>query len=178
MTLDIKTLDSSFAGKAQELLDLCAKNGLIVRPTFFRRSLSVQAKLWRQSRATSIIKAKIDELKNIDCGYLAGILDSVGPQRGPRVTNALPGLSWHNWGQAMDVVFFSLNGVRATPEQLRDGDSIGYTLFGQYCNQLGLRWGGDFKTKDAGHVQLSKQELTKLYTLKQINDHFEELNAA
>ena len=34
--------------------------------------------------------------------FLASVLDGVGPQHGPHVTNALPGLSWHQWGEAVD----------------------------------------------------------------------------
>ena len=177
MTLDINSLTPEFSKKAQELLDLCASNGLVVRPTFFTRSLATQAKLWRQSRSREEIQGTIDHLNSEDCGYLATILEAVGPQSGPWATNSLPGLSWHNWGQAMDVVYVSLNGVKATDEQLRDGNSIGYTLFGQYCNQLGLRWGGDFQHPDYDHVQLNLQEITTLYTIKEVNDHFEALGA-
>ena len=59
------------------------------------RPLEEQAKLYRQSRPSQAIKRKIDSLHERSFDFLAKILESVGPQSGPHVTNARPGESFH-----------------------------------------------------------------------------------
>lgn len=61
-------------------------------------SADAQAKLWRQSRAIQEITAAIKKLASAKANFLASVLDGVGPQHGPHVTNALPGPSWLRWG--------------------------------------------------------------------------------
>jgi hypothetical protein len=63
---------------------------------------------------------------------------------GPRVTNASAGQSYHNWGAAADV-----NPVGGT------GTAEQYRIIGDAAKNLGLTWGGDFKSiKDLDHIQL------------------------
>jgi peptidoglycan L-alanyl-D-glutamate endopeptidase CwlK len=66
-------------------------------------------------------------------------LFAIGRTRpGNIVTNAKPGESWHNFGLAFDVV------------PLVNGKAIWDGPFGEHIGalgkQVGLRWGGDFKT--------------------------------
>jgi len=63
--------------KAQELIKLCAENGMIVDVHQGLRSYATQQKLYNQGRTTP----------------------------GKRVTRARPGQSWHNFGLAVDIVF-------------------------------------------------------------------------
>jgi hypothetical protein len=175
--MDLNTLDPLFCCAAKNLLNLCESHNLIMRPTSLVRTLKYQAKLWRQSRSTDEIQGMIENLYNQDCKFLADLISSVGPQHGPWATNAIPGYSWHNWGLAMDVVFVSLNGIKATRKQQIDGTSEGYKIFGHYAKFLDLTWGGDFKRPDYGHVQFEPFELSKKYNLKEINDHFKALGA-
>ena len=57
---------------------------------------------------------------------------------GPRVTNARAGYSWHNFGTAYDLTLFS--GKNPVWE------SKHYDTAGRIGKELGLRWGGDFKS--------------------------------
>ena len=68
-------------------------------------------------------------------------------QPGRRVTNAGPGQSMHNFGLAFDVgVFVDGKYLPESPQYLSAG-AIG--------KELGLRWGGDFKSiKDEPHFEL------------------------
>jgi peptidoglycan L-alanyl-D-glutamate endopeptidase CwlK len=59
------------------------------------RTAEEQAKLWRQSRSTVQIKEKIQKFKDRQLGFLADILEGVGPQYGRHVTNACCGESYH-----------------------------------------------------------------------------------
>ena len=65
---------------------------------------------------------------------------------GPRVTNARPGSSWHNFGVAYDITLFSgKNPVWESPKYLRAGE-IG--------EELGLEWGHRWKSfRDTPHFQ-------------------------
>lgn len=66
---------------------------------------------------------------------------------GPRVTNARGGYSNHNFGIAFDIGVF--NGSQYVPESPR------YKAVGVLGMELGLDWGGNWKTiKDEPHFQL------------------------
>ncbi len=158
-----------FANTMRQVLGVCfVKHNINMIPTFGIRTLSDQAKLWRQSRSSLEINQEIQKLKASNCDYLANILISVGPQNGPHVTNSLPGLSWHNWGEAIDCLAF----VNNTP--IMSGDAPEYATYAQVAVDYGLTAGDLFKSfKDAGHVQLRKQEILDLYTIKEVNDHFQ-----
>jgi peptidoglycan L-alanyl-D-glutamate endopeptidase CwlK len=67
--------------------------------------------------------------------------------RGPKVTNARPGHSNHNFGLAFDV------GVFEGDDYL--GDSPKYKALGVLGSGLGLEWGGNWRTiVDQPHFQL------------------------
>lgn len=57
---------------------------------------------------------------------------------GPKVTNARAGSSWHNYGVAYDITLFS--GKNPVWE------SRHYDTAGQIGEQLGLEWGGRWRT--------------------------------
>lgn len=167
MTIDFTLLNPDAAVLFKRLIDNCAGAGVTAVPYYGIRTLEAQAKLWRQSRPTSEINAEISSLRKIQCDFLADVLEKVGPQpTGRLVTNAIPGLSWHNWGEAMDC--YILVGGKA------NWQSWNYGQYGISAKAVGLRWGGDFSTPDWGHVQMNQKELNKLYPHKYINDHFKE----
>jgi hypothetical protein len=63
---------------------------------------------------------------------------------GPVVTNAPAGTSFHNWGAAADV----------NPRG-REGTPADYATIGDAAKNLGLNWGGDFRSiKDLDHIQM------------------------
>lgn len=100
------------------------------------------------------------KLMREDHGYEMVILEGYrSPERqaalaamGPSVTQAGPGMSYHQHGLAADCAF------------LRDGKLViseqdpwamrGYQLYGQLAEQLGLTWGGQWRMRDFGHVEL------------------------
>ena len=66
---------------------------------------------------------------------------------GPKVTNAKPGYSWHNFGVAWDFVVFDSNGQPLWNSPLM-------TRCGKIGEELGLEWGGRWKFQDKPHLQL------------------------
>lgn len=157
MSIDFTLLDPTFRPIAEKLITNCQNKGLQLVPYFGLRTLQEQAILWRQSRTSAIVAAQIQSYRDHACDFLADIMEDVGPHNGPHVTNALPGYSWHNWGQAMDCV-------------------VTLGSYSDYANQaclLGLTAGYNFKSfPDLGHVQLNAREIPSLYTIKYVNDYF------
>lgn len=96
--------------KAQRMLKACDDAGINVLVYCTLRSLEEQAKLYRQSRSWAKIKEKMRSLESRGFGFLANVLDSVGPCSGPHTTYAGPGESFHNYAEAFDCV--PMNGGR------------------------------------------------------------------
>jgi peptidoglycan L-alanyl-D-glutamate endopeptidase CwlK len=114
------------------------------------RTLAEQAKLYRQSRSFGEIANKAAMYRAHGYDFLAEALEKVGPQAsGPHVTNAGPGESWHNFGQAFDSVP-TVNGKADW-----NPDGAGYKVYGEITDLLGLEWGGKWKGfRDIPHIQM------------------------
>ena len=68
---------------------------------------------------------------------------------GKKVTNAKGGSSYHNFGLAFDFCVFDDN-----KQPVWDGKE--YSIIGQMGKDMGLEWGGDFKSiKDKPHFQIT-----------------------
>ena len=96
-------LDEGFRPRVEELLEACEKRGQPMRVFYTLRHPIAQAKLYRQSRPWSKIEAAIERLESLEAPYLAACLVEAGPQSGRWATNALPGDSWHQHGEAVDA---------------------------------------------------------------------------
>ena len=171
MTVDFTQLDPGFVVKVQSLLNICQNKGYNFVPRMGFRSLEDENKFWRQSRPTSTVIAEIAKLRAENCDYLADSLENVGPQpTGKWETNTIGGLSWHNWGQALDVLCQNADG-----SFIDNGDDPCYEFLSEQTSSLGMKTGLTFN--DAGHIQMNPQEIPEIYTLKQVNDYFSEKNA-
>ena len=105
MSKHLDGLDPAFRAAVEATIAECAAAGLIMSPYVGARSPAEQARLWRRSRSTSEIMSAVGTLRAAGAAWLAGVLDGVGAQAtGPEVTRALPGLSWHQHGLAVDCV--------------------------------------------------------------------------
>lgn len=174
MSRDITALDTGFQGRIQELLSECRARGIEMRPFHTLRDPFEQARLWRQSRSSSEIQAKLRQLRKKGAPFLAHVIESVGPQHGEPVTNAIPGLSWHQWGEAIDCYWllrdraeWSANRKAALP----DGRKLnGYQLYAELAAAGGLVAGGHWqRLKDWPHVQQRAKEVDHYYSLSEID---------
>lgn len=173
---DINDLTPQMAAKARLFKEKCAEAGVkvLIYATF--GSLESQARLYRQGRTYFKIKDKIYSLRKRGFGFLADIIESVGPQSGNKiVTWAGPGESWHNLKEAFDAV----------PLADVDGDGDLDALWNdeKYAEQwqimyrigieLGLTVGGLWKRKDGPHFQLRKgSNPTRAYKPQQLKEIF------
>ena len=135
MSRDLALLTPEVRIKATETQRLCADQGLTVQIYYTLRTCQEQAILYRQSRSYQEILRKQQSLTDKGFGFLAHVLEQVGPQDGPHVTNAGPGESWHNYGEAFDAVPI-LNGVA-----MWDREDF-YILYGAAVSHVGMNWGG------------------------------------
>lgn len=80
---------------------------------------------------------------------------------GAKVTNAMGGQSYHNYGLAADLALKEpVNG-----DHFPDVHPV-WSIIGEEARKLGLTWGGDFKTiKDRPHVEIkiALAEIRKTY---------------
>lgn len=127
----------------------CATEGVIMRPYFGLRDPVTQAKLWRQSRSHDQVVHAEQRLVDEAAPFLAECLTKAGPQpNGPWKTNALPGQSWHQWGEAMDYVWM-VDGKECWT--VSSDPKNGYRVLARYATALGLTSGMSFGDND--HVQ-------------------------
>lgn len=91
---------------------------------------------------------------------------------GPKVTNAAPGRSMHNYGLAVDIVLI-IDGKIASWDTLKDFDGdkqADWMEVVRIFKAHGMKWGGDFATfKDMPHFEMSFgktiPELLRLHNL-------------
>lgn len=145
MTRDRKDLNPEFNDLLTQLLAHCEKHGYTFVPYFTIRAPAVQAKLWRQSRTRAEINATVKRLREQGAACIAHIIESVGPQPwNRRATNAFPGNSWHQWGEAADLYLKGEDGGAIW-------ESPAYDAMREIAKSLGLHLGPVW---DKGHVQL------------------------
>lgn len=174
MPADLTQLVPDFRIHVEKLIDRCAGRGVAMRPYMGLRTPQEQAKLWRQSRSREQILAKIAELRKVGAGYLADCIEQVGPQHGDPVTNAVPGLSWHQWGEAVDCFWLVDGEAEWSTKRLVKGVN-GYRLMAEEAQALGLTPGGLWtKFPDWPHVQLRPDASPrKTMSLKEVSEEMQ-----
>lgn len=154
MAANIDELTPEFRSIIIKLLDDLKNMGVEMRPYFTVRDPFRQACLWRQSRSILEIEQKISALRSMNAPFLAHCIESVGPQHGDPVTNAIPGMSWHQWGEAVDC-FWVVDGAAEWSVKKNINGVNGYNVFAKNASELKLTPGGFWKSlKDWPHVQL------------------------
>lgn len=160
MSRNITLLDAEFQTSLLKAVGKALDRGFRYTCYFTLRDPFTQCRFWRRSRSTAEVLEKIDELKMRNCDFLAHCLESVGPQRMDRwATNAIGGLSWHQYGLAADL-YHNVDGkANWSPD--------GYEVLAEECNKVGLHTG--LKWGDAGHVQAHEESPHQVFTLDEID---------
>jgi peptidoglycan L-alanyl-D-glutamate endopeptidase CwlK len=181
MAADLNQLEPVFRDKMIALYaDLKNTRGYEFRPVFTTRSPWAQARLWRQSRTAEEIEKTYQHLADQHAPFLVKVLRDVGPQSGRWATNALPGLSWHNWkpARACDSVLIYLGKMcwdeRETFLSPSDKPKVveAYALYASLGEQLGLK--SLAAIHDIGHLQLDHYEIPHLHPLSVVSQHMED----
>jgi peptidoglycan L-alanyl-D-glutamate endopeptidase CwlK len=155
MPISIDDLDTEFRAKLEIVLNECAGTGVDMMPYAAIRSPFDQGRLWRQSRSKAEVEEKIASLTARGAPFLAHCIEAVGPQFGGHVTDAVPGLSWHQWGEAVDCYW--LHDGKAEWSIEVGGESNGYRVYAECATKAGLVAGGYWQSiKDWPHLQKRK----------------------
>lgn len=168
---NISDLTKDMQAEANFVVYKCKENGVDLLIYCTLRSLEEQAVLFRSSDPTGVkVKAKIKKFRERGLGFLADIIEAVGPQKYTGwKTNAAPGESFHNYRMAFDAV--PMLGGKAIWNY--EDYPEGWDAYGQACKMVGLEWGGNWpaKHKDMPHAQLGKGgNPLKIYPPDQIQD--------
>lgn len=155
----------SFHAEVSDVIDLCKEKNVIIVPYSTLRDPWEQAKLWRQSRGESEIQRAIKRLKDGGAKWLAEVIESVDPQYGNHVTDALPGMSWHQWGEAVDCYVADHAG-----KPIWDGQHPGYKVYADCAREIGLTAGYYWQNLfDPCHVQARSGSVRDIFTLAEID---------
>lgn len=160
---DVQLLVPEFRVKVEKLYGDLLRDGHHLRPFFTLRTPWDQARLWRQSRITAEIHEQIRRLVNAGAPWLAHVLNVVGPQQGRWATNAVPGLSWHQHGEAVDS--FVLEQGRAIWSRRHPG----YEAYAKRAREMGMEAGFFWTHQDAVHVQMRAGRVLDRYTWPELD---------
>lgn len=170
MINDFKFLADDFKPIAITLLDNCLKQGILMIPYETIRSPFQQAKYWCQSRTALEIDLAVSKFKKQKAYFLASCIEVAGVIEGPKITNALPGYSWHQWGEALDC-FWQVDGKAIWDCEILINGINGYQVYAAEAKKLKLEAGFYWTTiKDAVHIQYREAGSPfDLYSVKEIN---------
>lgn len=154
MSRDRADLVADFAAQMEAVQAACKARGVDMRPFFTARHPVEQGGLWRQSRSGSEVMAKIASLIDAGAPYLAQCIVDAGSQSGRWATNAIPGLSWHQWGLAEDDYWLVDGKAEWNADAIHNGLQ-GYAVYAEEAERLGLR--SLRSIGDSPHVQQPKE---------------------
>lgn len=163
-----------FRDRLERMLDESAETGLNLHVVVYERSPWEQARLWRQSRSTFKVNQQKSILRAAGAPWIAQVLEDVGPQReGPWRTNALPGQSWHQWGEAADVYVIDNTTVLGQKFNIVwRGDDPRYAAMHARAIAAGLHV--PLAEKDAGHIQLRRDGAPR-FAWSKVNEAMERI---
>ncbi len=164
MSRKLIDLAPAFKIKVEKLIDQCDRKGVIMRPFFTLRTPHKQAKIWRSTRSTEEVLDSCNLLERSGAVFLADVLWRVGPQFSPagirgHLTRALPGQSWHQWGEAIDCYWY--DPVERVAKW--DAGGVGYRVYAEAATQAGLTAGLYWGARDAVHIQRSRRKVLDEY---------------
>jgi hypothetical protein len=144
-----------FQEKIQQMIENVAARGIKIVPYSTLRSPLIQAQNYCIGRTDTQILNIIRTFQNLGCENLRVIMQFALSTRKKTtikqkiITNALPGQSWHNWGEAVDCY------VENPPGKADWNHPEGYKIMQEEAEKLGLTSGGSFKRLvEPVHTQL------------------------
>ena len=172
----IDVLDKEFAHLISLLLYECENHHVLMVPYEKLRSPQRQAELWVNGRSVNEIQHQIRYLHNAKAYFLASCLERARIKEGKIITNALPGYSWHQWGEAVDCYWLKEGKVSWDLDTKDENDQNGYAIYARIARKLGLESGYYWKDiVDATHIQLQPYSSPgKIYSLPEINEVMED----
>ena len=151
---DLDLLTPNFKILVEKVILSCEKRKVKLVPYSTLRGPLYQSRQWVKGRSRIQILAMIENFKNLGCPNMRKSLEQAFLEK-PRkdlssiVTHSLPGESWHQWGEAVDMFVEKKGKPDWTSEKY-------YKIYREEAEKLGLTSGGSFrKLVEPVHIQLS-----------------------
>jgi peptidoglycan L-alanyl-D-glutamate endopeptidase CwlK len=151
--------------KMEYVLEGLFREKITFRAYAVMREPKEQARLWRQSRSIEEINAAVKKLLDEGAPYLAKTLLDVGPQHGRWATNNLPGQSWHQYGEAIDLVL-----VSKAARNIWTSSHSDYERLADAAGRAGLTSGLNWRHRDVNHLQLRPEATRAYYSWEALNN--------
>lgn len=146
MASEISLLIPGFRKLLVSCLDRCKEKGVIIEVITTVISPLEQAALWKQGRSRIDAELKMLALENSKAPYLADCLRRAQPLRTNCETEFVPGMSWHQWGEAVSVVW--VDGAKQINWTTKGGAN-GYRFLVDQLKDFSLHSGSEFDDTDA-----------------------------
>lgn len=128
-----------------------------------------QAKMWMKSRSEREIELAIRKLEDENALWLVELMKNLHRPYGRWETNDLPGVAWHQWGEAASIRVLSDSGrVVWSPK------SPGYKVLAEAARRVGLTSGFYWRHRDVVHIQLRSDAVRAYYTWSEIDQLMKE----
>ena len=128
-----------------------------------------QAILWMKSRSEQEIRGAFDKLTKQGAPWLSDLVKSTHRPYGRWETNNLPGLSWHQWGEAVSIRVLSESG-----RVIWNPNNKGYRVLADLTQMVNLTSGFFWKRRDVVHVQLRADAVRAYYNWFEIDQLMKE----
>lgn len=128
---DMNVLEAGFRQKVMLALREAMGQGFHFSAIASIRPAQEQAALWRSGRPWWDIEHQIAYLRSQNAPFIAQCIERATASSPAWQTDLLPGESWHQWGEAMDLVWVT------EPGHPFD-DTSGYSALLAICLRLGL----------------------------------------
>jgi hypothetical protein len=170
-------LDKTFADLVSQLLENCKEQDVIMVPYEKLRSPQLQAEYWVQGRTFNDVQAKIHELKKTGAFFLSKCLENAVFKKGRIITNALPGCSWHQWGEAVDCYWLKDDKANWDLEAKDENNQNGYQVYAYEAKKLGMEAGLYWKNLiDGVHVQMQPfSSPLNIYSITEVDEVMKDL---
>ena len=150
---DPALLSVEFQKKLDQLIKESSKAGRDVRFAATLRGPAMQARLWCRSRCVEEVQ-NAKQLMGYTAPKLASLLSEEFCGLGPPATCNLPGQSWHQWGQAVDI-YVVVGGVAVWEGSIAKSVAQLAQKIGMFHSYFQRAW---WMQKRHWHVQLRPQE--------------------
>lgn len=160
---DLALLDPAFRPRVDELLANCAKS---LSPRGGRIGVHCtligprrEAALYAQSRRWEDVRRLQQTMHAAGAPRLAALFVPAMCLGKPWASSALPGRSWHSWGQAIDCHIIGPTGkaLWGGPNETADEQALarfGYQTYADTARAMGLTSGHYWAARDSVHVQM------------------------
>lgn len=156
MATELSLLIPDFRKKVSAVIAACKARNVRMEVLTTLISPLEQAALWKQGRTATDAELKALALDNAGAHYLASLIRQAQPKETNLVTDALPGCSWHQWGEAACCVWIDKRNKLNWSPHAREGFNPynGYDILAEEAAKVEIIHGNSFDNVKEGWTLL------------------------